>query len=192
MTLPHLTQRQKVIDELNRLIETRPVYLDTETTGLDKTSEIIEIGIVDSDGSTLYHSYIRPARAIPPAATAVNGITQDMVSSAPSWPVVWAGLRPLILSRQIGIYNAEFDLRMMRQSLEQYRLSWKENLLAFDVMRLYSEFQGVWDPYQRSLKRYRLEDAGRYFGINLPNSHRATDDLLLTRALTHAMAGLPY
>lgn len=192
MTLNPPPHRQKVIDELTRLIESRPVYLDTETTGLDRNSEIIEIGIVDSDGSTLYHSYVRPAHAIPPTATAINGISQDMVSAAPSWPVVWAGLRPLILSRQIGIYNAEFDLRMMRQSLEQYRLSWKENLQAFDVMRLYSEYQGVWDPYQRGLKRYRLEEAGRYFKISLPNSHRATDDSLLTRALTHSMAGFPY
>ncbi len=192
MENPNTSQRAQVIDRIRKLVDSKPVYLDTETTGLDKSAEIIEIGIIDSDGSVLYQSYVRPAHPIPAAASAVNHITMDMVASAPSWPAIWAGLRPIILSRPIGIYNAEFDLRMMRQSMEQYRLNWRENLSSFDVMRFFSEYQGVWDSYQRGWKRFRLEDAGRHFNISLPNAHRATDDSLLTRAVTHCMAGIAY
>lgn len=192
MTLASNSHRAKVTEQVRNWIEQKPIYLDTETTGLDKASEIIEIGIVDWDGSILYQSYVKPARPIPPSATAVHHITQDMVTSAPSWPAVWAGLRPLIYNRPIGIYNSEFDLRMMKQSMEQYRLPWREKFNAFDVMQYYSEYQGVWDSYQRGLKRFRLEDAGRHFNIALPNAHRATDDSLLTRAVMHAMAGLAY
>ena len=191
MTLPGLHQ-QKIRELAQKWIDSRPVYLDTETTGLDKSSEIIEIGVIDSDGSKLFESYVRPARPIPPSATAVHGITAEQVAGAPSWPAVWAGLRPLLVSRNIGVYNAEFDLRLMRQSMEQYRLTWRENLSSFDVMLMYSEFRGIYDPNRRAYKFFRLEEAGRQFGIALPNSHRASDNSLLTRAVLHSMAGLPY
>ncbi len=184
--------QQKVNELAQKWIQSKPVYLDTETTGLDKSSEIVEMGIIDSDGSVLFQSFVRPAHPIPPAASAVHGISNEEVASAPSWPAVWAGLRPLLVSRNIGIYNAEFDLRLMRQSLEQYRLTWRENLTSFDVMLLYSEYRGVYDPYRRAFKLFRLEEAGRQFGISLPNSHRASDDALLTRAVLHCLAGQPY
>ena len=184
--------QQKVAEIARKWVQSKPVYLDTETTGLDKTSEVIEVGVVDSDGSILFQSYARPAHPIPPAASAVHGISNEQVASAPSWPAVWAGLRPLLISRNIGIYNAEFDLRLMRQSLEQYRLSWRENLTSFDVMLLYAEFRGVFDPYRRAYKLFRLEEAGRQLNIALPNSHRASDDALLTRAVLHCLAGESY
>jgi DNA polymerase-3 subunit epsilon len=191
MTLPGIN-KQKVADIAKRMVAGNPVYLDTETTGLDKTAEIVEIGVVDSDGSILYQSYVRPAHPIPPAASAIHNISNEMVASAPSWPTIWAGLRPLLVSRNIGIYNAEFDLRLMRQSLEQYHLTWRENLTAFDIMTLYAEYRGVYDPARRAYKLFRLEEAGRQFGISLPNSHRAADDSLLARAVLHCLAGIPY
>jgi len=41
-------------------------------------------------------------------------------------------------------------------------------------------------------RRFRLEQAGRNLGIPIPNSHRAADDTLLTRAVFHAIAGVQY
>lgn len=54
----------------------RPVFLDTETTGARRMSEIIEICILDEDGQTLFHSLLNPTTEIEPIATAVHGLTR--------------------------------------------------------------------------------------------------------------------
>jgi len=192
MTTPPLTPRQKSIELARQMVEAKPVYLDTETTGLNKTDEIVEIAVVDWDGSILFETLVRPSQPIPAEAMRVHGITDEMVKPARPWPIVWQQLRPLLLGRVVAIYNAEFDLRMMQQSMEQYRMPWREQFNALDVMRLYSDYRGEWDPMRRANRRFRLAQAGEAFNIKLPNAHRGAADSLLTRALLHAMAGVPY
>ncbi len=79
-------------------------------------------------------------------------------------------------------------MRMLKQSLEQYGSPWKENFQTFDILKLYAQFASVWDPRRRSFKYHSLESAGRACKISLENTHRATDDTLLTRALLHYIA----
>ena len=95
----------------------------------------------------------------------------------------------LLVGRLVVIYNAEFDLRMMQQSHARYRLPWKERLNTFDLLKLYAEFRGEWDPKRRSYRYHSLANAGQQCGISLPNAHRTTADTLLTRALLHHIAG---
>lgn len=175
-----------------RIVNARPVYLDTETTGLERRDEIVEISILDSDGSVLLQSTVKPLQPIPAAATRVHGITNADVATSPAWPVLWPKIRSLIFSRTIVAYNAAFDLRMMQQTHTQYRLTWRESFEWFDLMALFSKYRGDWDPLRRSMRLFKLEEAGRYFGISLPNAHRASADSLLTRAVLHTLAGKPY
>ncbi len=166
--------------------------MDTETTGLDREAEIVEIAVVDTHGQILIQSFVKPGKPIPPDATAIHGITNEMVQNAPSWPILWQSLRSLLVGRPIGLYNAEYDLRLMEQSMKNYRLPWRETFNVIDVMKVYSDYRGEWDPYRRGKKIFRLEEAGKYFNIDIPNAHRAAADTLLTRAVFHCMAGLDY
>lgn len=184
--------QQRVADIAQSIIKQSLVYLDTETTGLDKNAEIVEIAVVDDAGQILINQLVRPSKPIPAEVTLLHGITNEMVAGAVSWPALWPTVRGHLLGRTIGIYNAEFDVRIMRQSLERYRLPWRETLSTLDILNLYSEFRGEWDPVRRLLRRFRLEDAGKFFNIPLPNSHRAADDALLARALLRRMAGMDY
>jgi DNA polymerase-3 subunit epsilon len=188
--LPH--NQQRVMNIARQKIQEKAVYLDTETTGLNKTAEIVEIGVVGPDGETLIEVFVRPSMPIPPEATQLHGITNDIVQKALAWPSVWAGVRALIINRPVGIYNAEFDLQMMQQSMERYRLNWRENLQTFDIMQLYSEYRGEWNPSRRSFRRFKLEEAGRQLEIPIPNSHRAVEDARLARAVLHRLAGIEY
>jgi DNA polymerase III subunit epsilon len=181
--------RQKAIQMARQLVEERPVFLDTETTGLDRSAEIVEISIVDLDGSILFESYVRPSASIPAAATRIHHITNKMVEKAPTWPAVWPIVRMHLVTRRIAIYNEEYDLRLMQQSHGRYRLPWKENLKTACIMKLYAQFKGDWDPLRRSYRFHNLANAGKQCGLNLPNSHRATDDTLLTRSVLLFMAG---
>lgn len=181
--------RRSAIQEARTLLENKPVYLDTETTGMHFNSEVIEIGIIDDQGEVLFDQLIRPRGKIDPAAGRVHGITLEMLVDAPTWEQVWPQAEHVLMGRLVGVYNVEFDLRLMKQSHSRSWLTWTlPDSNFFDIMKLYARFFGDWDPVHKSFRYQSLEIAGRQCGIRLPNAHRAVDDCLLTRALLHFMA----
>ncbi len=183
MVTNSLSARQQAIQTARQWIGLNPVYLDTETTGLERTDEIVEISIVDQAGQVLLDSLVRPSKPIPLAATRVHGITNDMVQKAPAWPILWQQVRPVLLGKNIVAYNSEFDRRMLLQSHARYQMPMRDNLFFRDLQNLYSQFRGIWDPMHHSWKLISLDMAGKLCNISLPNAHRATADTLLARAL---------
>lgn len=186
------SNNEEISTHAAKIIASKPVYLDTETTGLEKQDEIVEISILDFDGTTLLQSYVRPLNPLTTAATKIHGITNAMVANAPTWPALWPQIRGVLFSRPVAAYNAPFDLRMMQQSHSRYKIPWREAFEWVDVMILFSNYRGVWDPLRRSMKYFSLADAGKHFNITLPNSHRASADALLARAVLHCLAGVQY
>jgi DNA polymerase-3 subunit epsilon len=167
-----------------------PVYLDTETTGLVRDSEIVEVCLIDENGEVLFESLVRPTRPVPPDAMRIHGITNEMLKSKPTWLVTWPRIEQLIAGRTVGIYNAEFDLRMMQQTHSRYRMPWPP-AVTFDhfcIMKLYAQYFGDWNPARSSYRWHSLESAGRQCRIPLLNSHRAIDDTLLARAVLQHIA----
>ena len=186
---PSSSARRRAIETARRVLENRPVYLDTETTGLERTDEIIEISIIDDDEQVLFSSLVKPSQPIPPDSTSIHGITNEDVRGAPAWPVIWPQVRAALFGRLVVIYNEEFDRRMLQQSHARYRLPWNEKLNTFDLLKLYAEFHGERDPRRPGSYRFHsLASAGRHCQISLPNAHRSTADTLLTRALLHHIA----
>ena len=180
--------RQNAILRARQALLARPVYLDTETTGLDPKDEIVEISIVDEDGSVLLDNFVRPSQPIPSEATRIHGITNEDVKTALRWPFLWREVRPLLAGRLIVMYNADFDVRMMRQSMITYRQPWTEKFDTFDLLKVYAEFRSEWDMKRQSYRYFSLDAAGKHARIALPNAHRAAADSLLTRALLHHIA----
>ena len=179
-----MSYRQIITQKARQIWETRPVFLDTETTGIQNTAEIIEVGLVDADGSTLFQSLVRPRRPVPADATRIHGITDAMLASAPTWLQVWPQLDTLLRGRQVGAYNAEFDLRMLQQTHLANGMRWNNpQVRFFCIMKMYSDYAGLH-------KWARLEDAGFQLHIPLPNSHRAIDDTLLAREVFLRMMDL--
>ena len=184
--------QNRAIELARQILNQKPVYIDTETTGLEKEDEIVEISIIDSDGSLLFTSLVKPTRPIPVAAQSVHHIKDSEVATAPAWPILWPRIRSFLYGRPVAAYNAPFDYRMMQQSHARYRLPWRDNLNIVDILPVYSDYRGVWDAARRSMKYFKLEEAGAYFQIPLLNEHRSEADALLVRALLHSIAGLPY
>ncbi|MCW3664158.1 3'-5' exonuclease, partial [Burkholderia cenocepacia] len=58
------------------------ILLDTETTGLDESAEIVEIAVIDDAGNVLLNTLVKPKHPIPNSATAIHGITNAMVATA--------------------------------------------------------------------------------------------------------------
>lgn len=111
------------------------LFLDTETTGLNPPGDqLVEIGLVDEAGEIIFHSLINPGVPIPPDATAVHGITNEMIRDAPSFDRISSKLRNLLLNDgKVVIFNAEFDVSFfpaqffdqiqVNCALDRYRLS---------------------------------------------------------------------
>jgi DNA polymerase III epsilon subunit-like protein len=191
-----MTAKLDQIDAIQRarqLLQKQPVYLDTETTGTGPAAEIIEIAVVDHDGSLLYESLVKPKGQIEPDAMRVHGITLAQLEGAPTWKDVWPQVEAALAGRQVGVYNSEFDLRMMRQSHQKYWLSWQfPESNVFCIMKLYARFYGAWDARRGSYRWQSLDQAGQQCRITLPNSHRAADDARLARALLQHIAGAQF
>jgi len=166
-----------------RIMAANPLYLDTETTGLDNWSEIIEIAIVEADGKVAFQSLIKPSNPIPTGATRIHGIDNNLVSDAPRWYQIWPEIQRILSGRHVGIYNAEFDQRMLRQSNAIYQLPFKlsEGTNFFCIMNLYKDYQG-------SYRFQSLDSAQAFFNIPIRNSHRAVEDTLLARAVFERIA----
>ncbi|MFZ6031004.1 MAG: exonuclease domain-containing protein [Chloroflexota bacterium] len=180
--------RQEAIQAARTKIALKPVYLDTETTGAGFKDEIIEIGIISDTGEVLFESLVKPVGRITPDAYRVHGIGDDLLAGAPRWMHVWPQVEAVLAGRQVAIYNADFDLRMMQQTHALYKMRWRFPGEAFCVMKLYAQFYGEYNPRMMDYKWQSLENAGKQCGISLNNTHRATDDVLLTRALLQYMA----
>ncbi|HNR00969.1 MAG TPA: 3'-5' exonuclease [Anaerolineaceae bacterium] len=188
-----LTDNQQQIRESARqILALKPVYLDTETTGIGSVDEIVEISVIDHDGAQLFSKLVKPTRPIPPGAERIHGISNRQVADAQPWPILWPELRSILYGRTIAAYNSSFDARLMEQTHSRYRLPWRERLNFLDVMQLFSDFRAVWDPFRKTYRYFKLAEAGAFFQIDLLNAHRSSADALLTRAVLHSIAGLPY
>ena len=174
----------KVVQRAKQILAQGPIFIDTETTGFTAKDVVIEIGVVDLSGKTLFESLFKPVIPIPPDSIAIHHITEEMVADSPSWKDSWDELHAVLKGRYVGMYNADFDLRMMKQTHGRYWLDWPlDDRYFFCVMKLYAAFYGMPDPRGRGYKLHKLEAAGAMSGIPLPNSHRAVDDALLTAVL---------
>lgn len=100
----------------------RPVFLDTETTGTRRFSEIIEICIVDEHGQTLFRSLVNPTTEIEPMASAVHGLTCGDVKDAPRYAEIYEEVMSYLRNRTVIAYNASFDIRLLKQTTDCYEL----------------------------------------------------------------------
>jgi len=161
------------------------LVLDTETTGLGDHAEIIEIGIINGSGETVMNTLVKPNTAVPATATAIHGITDDDLLNAPSFTEVIDELQGLIQGKMLLIYNAEYDLRLLRQSARKAKIRMKMEPSSVQcVMLEYAEFFGDWDDYHENWKWQKLENAARHTG------YEPAQGLLLHRAIADCLATL--
>ena len=190
--MSYMSDRDRVRQKAQQILAMEPVFLDTETTGIGPKDEIVEICVLSSGGETLVDTLVRHRGKMHPEAVRHHGITETMLAGALPWPEVWPQVEAAIGDGRVVIYNADFDVRMMRQSHDAHGMQWAIDEERFDcLMHLYAEYYGDWDQRRESYRWQKLEAAARQCGILLRNTHRAGDDALLTRALLRHVAGLP-
>lgn len=171
-----------------RWVAQNAAILDTETTGLDDQAEIVELAVVACSGETLLQTLVKPTRPIPPGAADIHGITDAMVADAPSWPEVQAQLLQILEGRQLVIWHADYDLRLIEQSAAAHGIE-APALEAECAQSVYKQFWQEPGEDTGSVRRQRLTKAAAQQGVEITGQeHRAEVDCLTTRGVILAMA----
>lgn len=161
MTGPDPRDRIQTIEWARGLLakHDRWLIIDTETTGIAPTDEVIQIGVLAADGATVFDSLVRPYRAtVHPDAQRVHRVTPESLSNAPTYADISPRLDAITRGKQLIAYNVEFDRRMLAQSARaaaapRLSCSWDCAMLA------YSRFVGEWDFRKNDYKWHKLPSA---------------------------------
>jgi DNA polymerase-3 subunit epsilon len=167
------------LDELPVLV------VDTETTGLDvERDRIVSVGAVCAHGPRLYRGrmiddLVDPGVPIPPASTAVHGITDAMVAGARDFSAVYADLDRMARNRVVIGHNVPFDLTILRAECERHGRPWEQPVFV-DTLRLAS----LLNP---SLDRLDLDSLADIYNIEIHGRHTALGDALVAAELYFGM-----
>jgi DNA polymerase III epsilon subunit-like protein len=157
------------------------VVVDVETTGLETADRICAIGMVIEDD--VHYELIHPGKKIPPAASAINHLTNEMLTD--TLPFGESESHELVRSlnspeHTLISHNAPFDLAM----LQKEGITWQGSVI--DTLKcskaLMDDLEGYGLQFLRyELRLYRQEkDFFEPFGIS-PIAHHALSDALHTR-----------
>lgn len=185
--MPYLNSRLSAAKMAHDLVNSEFIVLDTETTGLDKNDEIIEISIISHDGTVLLDTLIKPLKKIPQAAINIHGITNEDVKNAPRWRDIHNIFSELVLGKTVVIYNRNFDTRLIKQTCKKYALQ-APSFQSKCAMLLYARYNGTINKYTGDYRWHKLTDATSHFGMTIQSSHRALEDARLTLYLMLCMA----
>lgn len=183
-----MTIKQLAADMARFWLQDNAVIIDTETTGLGPTDEIVEISAIDCEGNVLLDTLVHPVGEISPEAQAVHHITEDQLADAPYFNHVLPDLQGITHNRTVVMFNSAFDARLIMQSARMHGFP-GPRISPHCAMVNYARFHGEWD-HQRDRYRWQsLEKAAAQMGVQVDgNAHRALTDCRTTLALIQAMA----
>jgi DNA polymerase III subunit epsilon len=156
------------------------VVLDVETTGLGSNDQCVEITIIGMSCEILFSELIRPSCPIGDGAASVHHISEAMVAQARTFVEAWPEIERAIGGRNVITWNAEFDLRMLRQTAAAHNVNLPE-MTFYCAMREYTR-------YGNFQKWARLTEACAHQGVDFQQSHRALWDTLATLEIIRALA----
>ena len=154
------------------------VVFDVETTGLsvidgDRIIEIAAMKVKDGEIVDQMYSLINPKRFVPPQATMVNKITQDMVEDAPLAEDILPQFIDFVGGACVAGHNVKFDLSFVCYQLALINRKIKEGTPAVDTLKMARDLF----PY---LSTYKLTYLAKALGITVNASHRALADVETT------------
>lgn len=167
----------------------RFAVVDIETTGgFPQQHGITEIAIVLMDGNEIegqYSTLVNPHQPIPPFIVNMTGISDAMVSKAPSFHLVAEKIYQLLHDRIFVAHNVNFDFSFVKYHLQEAGFLLKTPKIC-TIRTSRKVFPGF--------RKYGLGHLTRELGIHIENRHRAGGDALATAKVLQlilAKNGLP-
>ncbi len=161
-----------------KIKNTEFVVFDVETTGLSAQDgdRIVEIAAMKIKGGLItdkFYSLVNPKRLLPPEATRINNITQEMVAQAPTAEEILPQMVSFISGACVAGHNVRFDLGFLCYELSLIGRRLHDGTPAIDTLKMAKDLI----PY---LSNYRLTYLARSLGVQVAETHRAMADVELT------------
>ncbi len=126
--------------EIGPVVEGHFIAIDVETTGLDpggghRICEIALLKFLRGNVIDSLVSFVDPLRSISPGASAVNGITDSMVTGAPLFSDLFPRILSFIGDDVLVFHNAPFDLSFLGAEARLAGGEWPQNRVV-DTLRL--------------------------------------------------------
>lgn len=152
----------------------RPIFYDTETTGIKaERDRVIEIAAFDPLNNRTFEELVNPGIPIPPDATAIHNISDEMVRDKPGFAEV--GRRFIEFCEGdvvlIAHNNDNFDIHFLRHEFSRSDLPMPE-WQFLDTLKWARK-------YRPDLPRHSLQFLREIYGIAANNAHRALDDVVV-------------
>jgi DNA polymerase-3 subunit epsilon len=173
--------KQTCINTAKFIIESNPLFFDTETTGIDAKDQMVSISVLDTDEHLVYDRFFIPTVDISPAAAAVHGITLEFLAkNGLYFTKEFYNVKNLFDGRVVVAYNTMFDVRIINQTLMATGFNYPSitPMIAFDAMLLYSHYAGV-PGYRGSFKWFKLREALEREAVEVSDLkfHDSSDDV---------------
>lgn len=154
------------------------VVFDLETTGIrpgfDKIIEISAVKVRSHKAADQYSTLVDPQMHIPEAATAVNGITDEMVKGAPRIEeAVQDFLRFIGDDILVGHNIHTFDMNFICDAAMK--------VLGTEIANDYIDTLYLSRKCLPQLSHHRLSDISEYFHISTAGAHRALNDCIMNQ-----------
>lgn len=154
------------------------VVFDLETTGINQERDaIIEISALKVCNSVIVEQYstlVNPGRHIPYGATAVNGITDDMVAAAPDIGQAIGGFLDFIGEHILVGHNIHtFDTNFAYDAAY--------HALGRELGNDYIDTLYMARKCLPQLSGHKLTDVSRHFRIVTKGAHRALNDCIMNQ-----------
>lgn len=148
----------------------RWAVVDVETTGVRAFSgdRIMEIAVVDLDGTVRFHSLVNPGIPIPQFVAGLTGIDAGLVRRAPSFDDIADDLLAALEGCVFVAHNARFDWAFVSTEIERARGLLLQGPRVCTV-RLARKLLP-------DLPRRNLDTVSYHFGIEIEGRHRAAPD----------------
>lgn len=152
--------------------------LDVETTSGDPTvGRVMEVAVLAFDAEEeriRWESLVDPRTTIPPFIRRLTGISNDMIATAPTFPMVVRTLETLTQDRIVVAHNVRYDMTTLEHEFARTGL-------VFDRQTLCTE--RISKRFLPALTHHNLGSLCRYFGIPMHKKHRASADAEATAGL---------
>lgn len=152
------------------------IVIDAETTGLNAAEdELLQVSIIDNEGTVLFDSYIRPTQHTEWAeAERINHITPDMVANSPTIEEVMPEINDILkrYDKIVG-YNVKFDIGFLRENYAEF----SEKVEQVDAMEMFAPIYGEWNEQKENYKWQKLTKAAAYYGYDWSEHEEAHSSL---------------
>lgn len=150
----------------------RFIAFDLETTGImpgvDRIVEIGAVRFVNGEVDAVFSTLVDPLIPIPAGASAVNGITDDMVAGKPRVEECLGGLTEFCADDVLVAHNAAFDTAFLLSDYKKYEVRTPRGLILDSYPMAKKIFPG--------LANYKLGTLVQHLQIDAQGFHRAEAD----------------